>query len=156
MKFAVALAALMVLGLTACAMVPTPLPEPSPIGQYWAERNPDKVVPAVVDAIMEAPEFAQVPAQVRVSASDLLTAKVEDEWGNALSVNITGSLMSSSLVDVRLTVNFVVRGTIALDLGPFQSIDISVPVVVSVVRDESGEQPIEVTADLAKATVSLR
>ena len=146
----------MVLGLTACALEPTPLPAPAPLGQYWAERNPDRVVPVVVEAIMAAPEFAQAPADVRAGAPALLKARVEDEFGSSLSVQMTAFEGSHTLVDVRLTDTFLVSGTIALDLGPFQSIDISVPVVVSVVRDESGEQPIEVTADLAKATVSLR
>ena len=76
--------------------------------------------------------------------------------GNSLSVGLTKSHMTSGLTDIRLTDALIVRGTIALDLGQFQSIGVSVPVVVSVVRDESGEHPIEVTADLAEATVSLR
>ena len=63
MKHAVALAAL---AMTACALEPTPLPAPASLGQYWAERNPDRVVPVVVEAIMAAPAFPQVPALISV------------------------------------------------------------------------------------------
>ena len=92
-----------------------------------------------------------MPALVRVGLSGLLQGAIEDELGNSLTVSFIEVAYHG---DDRYSITLPVEGTMAVDIGPFEAVDVSVPLIVSVDQDE--EQVLEWMADIPQAAVALR
>ena len=99
------------------------------IAQKWADANPERVAELVVMAILESPEAESVPPLIRVQLKGILEARVADELGNGITVSLTEVAYYG---DALFSVTFLVTGTVVVDLGPVDTIEIAVPIILTV------------------------
>ena len=105
----------------------------------------------MVEAVLASPDVdEQVPALLKVSLGGLLKAAVVDELGNELGVEVESV---AYLGDSTYSVTLVVSGTVAMDIGPVEAIDVSVPVEVTVDLDSEQATAWEADPELAEVTV---
>ncbi len=131
---------------------PTATPSPKPLALQWAGDNAEVIADLVVEAIMAAPEVEErVPALVRLGAPTLLSGIIEDDLGNALTVAFVEAAYEG---ESRFSATLQVSGSVAIDLGPFESVDVGVPVVI--LLDTDSEQALEWMAILPESSIELR
>ena len=133
----------------------TPTPEPTQrveaIASEWAAKNAETVAGLVVEAVLASPDVEErVPALLRVSFGGLLKTAVADELGNSLGVAVDSLAYHG---DAIYSVTLVVSGTVAVELGPVEAVDVAVPVIVTVDLDNEQATTWEADAEQAEATV---
>ncbi len=131
-------------------VVPTLLPTPEPterahaIAYEWAVNDADTVAQLVADA------EEQVPALLRVSFGGLLKGIVADEMGNALGVEVE-SLAHHG--DAIYSVTLAVSGTVVVEIGPVEAVDLAVPIVVTVDLDSEQATTWEANSEQVEVTI---
>ena len=122
------------------------------IASEWAADNAEIVAELVVEAVLASPDVEErVPALLRVSLGGLLEGAVADELGNSLGVAVDSLAYHG---DAIYSATLVVSGTVAVELGPVEAIDVAVPVIVTVDLDD--EQATNWEADTEQAEVTFR
>ena len=140
----------------AAAPQPTPTPESTErvaeIASEWAANNAEAVAELVVEAVLASPDVEErVPALLRVSFGGLLEGVVADELGNSLGVAVNSLAYHG---DAIYSVTLLVSGTVVVELGPVEAVDVAVPVIVTV--DVDNERATSWEADTEQAEVTIR
>lgn len=141
---------------------PTPTPDPTArpdptervgaiVGQ-WVSDSPDTVAQLVADAVVAAAdEEDRIPSLLRVSFGRGLKVAVENEIGDSLAVELQSV---SRNADGTYSATVVVSGTVVLEIGPFDAIDLSVPIIGTV--DTDSEQATTWTVAAEQVDVTFR
>ncbi len=137
---------------------PTPTPAPAEkvgeVASRWADANPHAVAELVMEAIFASSDVEQqVTPLVRLIFQDALERSVADELGNQLTVSLAEVAYHGGSVD-QFSATLMVTGAVALDAGPFEAVDVAVPMIVTV--DPDLEEATAWEADIPSATVTLR
>ena len=101
---------------------------------------------------MSSPEVEEsVPALLRVSFRGALESAVSDQLGNQLAVSLAEVAYHG---DAQYSATLVVEGTMNVDVGPVEAVDVSVPIVLTV--DLDSEQAEGSRVDSGQVEVTLR
>ena len=141
---------------TATARLPTPTRQDNSnlakaIAEQWGEASPERVATLVTETILGSPAVENIPTLVKVQLQGVLEAQVVDEMGSGLTVSLTEVAYHG---DSLFGVTFLVTGTVAVDRGPVEAVDVGVPIILTV--DVGSQQVEDSQVDLTGVEVTIR